>query len=362
MKKGIAPLIPIIVILALLLTAEYFIVSYLIRSEYIVARFLSESIVLSKADKVETYVRSFQSAVELSLLQACYNIKDHSSELWQDYDVSYVPKENDFKEMIVSNATYNLTEYLQDYVDFIANPDNNAEEIEIPDPTISGGNVNEFEDNYISIVFNKEVHFEVPEEIDNAFNPTASIKTKLKEVWDQTNDLIDNNDIGKKIHPEVKDDECTVADTLNDKVDQALTNFENEFDEDIKIDLERIGSVSNLQKIADCCQVTATVKVTMNDTSRKYPVYNKEMNGVSEEYLGLIYRVRTGNADVCSPTATTTTTTTTTSSSTTTTIEGLTCESRGGICIPKGICDIEPDLRCVASSDCTAPQCCCVVI
>jgi len=39
-----------------------------------------------------------------------------------------------------------------------------------------------------------------------------------------------------------------------------------------------------------------------------------------------------------------------------------TCNEIGGDCILKGICDLEPDLECVASPDCLAPKCCCVSI
>jgi len=39
-----------------------------------------------------------------------------------------------------------------------------------------------------------------------------------------------------------------------------------------------------------------------------------------------------------------------------------TCSNRGGNCLYRAICDAEPDLKCVASLDCTHPNCCCVEI
>ena len=47
---------------------------------------------------------------------------------------------------------------------------------------------------------------------------------------------------------------------------------------------------------------------------------------------------------------------------TTTTSPPESCDELGGNCIARGICDIEPDLGCISSSDCTGPNCCCVPI
>jgi len=41
-------------------------------------------------------------------------------------------------------------------------------------------------------------------------------------------------------------------------------------------------------------------------------------------------------------------------------IEYEDCDERGGTCLHRGICDIEPDLKCISSPGCTSPKCCCV--
>ena len=68
MNKGFGPFIPLIII-GVVLFVEFIVVSTLFKKENTEHRQLLEASLISKSDKVETYVRSFLRATDLSSLQ-----------------------------------------------------------------------------------------------------------------------------------------------------------------------------------------------------------------------------------------------------------------------------------------------------
>lgn len=306
MSKGAIGMIAFIIILGLILLVEYFVVSYLVRFEYVVGRFMSEVPVLSEADKVETYVRSFQGAVELSLLQGLYETKDQSQGLWYDYG-SNIPDLNTIEGIIIQKTEANVKQYLTEYVSFA---NNNAIEMELSDPSaISGGNIplDRWEDRSVSIEFSGIAFIgrKGDLEINREFHPSGRVRTQFKRVWDLTNNLIASDEIGNKTREKINgisENDCNMN-KAKSLVEEALKNEETTFNENeenknnkinIELILENIGVTPIfVDSTFSYCKVSATVKVTMEDEMYKYPVYDG--SGVIEDYLGLIYRIRTGN-------------------------------------------------------------------
>jgi hypothetical protein len=424
-SKGAIGIVAFIVILGLVLLVEYFIVTYFIRFDYIVGRFMSEAPILSEADKLETYVRSFQSAIELSLLQGIYDIKDQSQPLWYDYPNSQMPDENTIKNNIIDKTTPHANDYLTDYYDFARK---NAKDITITGSQIGGGEIKKWEDSSVSIEF-YDVTFTGKKgslNIVRTFKPTGRVRTQFKKVWDSTKNLISTDAIGVKIREKISsevtnENDCDPSNPTNviNKLNDVLKNYADEFNknDNIKIDLNLESS--EISPVLDggvfsYCKVIATVKIKMEDRTYKYPVYN--VTEVVEDYLGLIYRIKTGNEPYTVTTSTTTTTQTTTTmtvqcaggqgvcrtgsppanilcasycgklnsipvscdsdpacqadecccicqaittSSTTTTIQE-TCRSVGGRCLSNYYCD-QIGGQCIEQYDCSTTQCCCLI-
>lgn len=314
-SKGGIDIIVLVVILGVILVIEYFVVSYFVRFEFIVGRFLSEAPVLSEADKLETYVRSFQGAVELSLLQGIYDIKDQSQTLWYDYPNSQIPDENTIKNDIIEKTREHVNDYLNDYSDFARK---HAKDITIDLTLPNGGNIKKWEDSAVSIEFYDTTFTGKAGSlnIDRTFKPTGRVRTYFKRVWDLTKTLIASDTIGEKIREKISSDitnenDCN-ADNVNNKLNDVLKNYADEFNnnDNIKIDLNLESS--EFSPVSDggvfsYCKVSAIIKVKMEDNTYQYPVYN--ITGVIEDYLGLIYRIRTGNALIPTPITSTSTTT-----------------------------------------------------
>ena len=314
MSKGMVEILAFIVVLGIILLIEYFVVSYFVRFDFVVGRFMSEVPLLSEGDKIETYARSFQSAVELSLLQGIYDKKDWSQELWYDYPNSNIPTEDMIKESITTATKLHVEEYLTDYSEFAKNNG----KIDVPNPnirpdTINSGNLN-WDDSSVSIEFN-EIEFKREKDgliFDRIFKPSGRVRTEFKTVWDLTNDLISNDKIGIQVRDKVNsdintEDKCNDTNDVKNKINTAVEGYKTVFNSDnadknvqITLTIENYDvSPIYVSGNFDHCQVRITVKVIMevkdetDDKKYKYPVFDG--SGVIEDYLGLIYRIRTGN-------------------------------------------------------------------
>jgi hypothetical protein len=311
MSKGMIEILAFVIVLGIILLIEYFVVGYFVRFDFVVGRFLREAPLLSEGDKVETYVRSFQNAVELSLLQGIYDMKNQSQNLWFDYG-STMPDETTIKNWIIENTTVHVNEYLTDYSKFAKNNGNiNIQGTINPgklkwangDPPLTEG--------YVSIEFNDDIEFKREKDsltFDRTFKPSGTVRTEFETVWDLTNILISNDLIGENASDKVKteittSDQCTVnnvKDKLSDS-NGALYEFEQNFNNTHTNANEKIGIALTLEDVSDVdwvgsfnyCQFKITVKVVMEDNTHNYPVFNG--SAVIEDYLGLIYRIKTGN-------------------------------------------------------------------
>ena len=307
MRKGIIGWIGFFVAFAILLTLEYFYVSSWIRNEFIVGRFEKEAPLISEADKLETYARSFEDAVELSLLQACYDTKDQTSSLWYDYELK-VKEENILNEIKLKTIN-NAKEYLDSYKDFAGK---NAKEMKIPNSDeITDGEVG-WDTTGVNVSLNEIVfHAEIKDfSINKTFKPRAKLRSGLWNVWNASKYFMKNDVIGNSITDmKIKEDECNEA-TMEQKINDNLKKIKDDFNsnnEDVqikKLELEDIKTKKFENATGfRCCQVNVTVKVDMenqdkNDEKKyKFPVFNGSK--VIEDYLGFIYKIRTGNALEC---------------------------------------------------------------
>ena len=305
MKKGISPLIGLIVILGILLLVWYFVVSYYFRSVHTEEKVLVEMPLLTEGDKVETYVRSFQNAVELSLIQGCFEAGNQGNTLWGYYDQLRV-SESDFLDEIGRKTNENLRRYLEDYKNFAGQ---HAPEIELPEPSELSVSEVKWNNETVEIVFNK-INFSTSLrdfEITRIFNPKAKIRSRLNRTFELARFLIVNDYLGKQIEVDVFFDylfdnptKCDpeYVEDINDMIDDVVLPSMKERvnrdwsmlhpDENVQIvRLERIEDVEISKKDSDC-GVEVKVLVTIKDLNYLFLVWD---GGVREENLRLNFQV-----------------------------------------------------------------------
>jgi hypothetical protein len=117
-----------------------------------------------------------------------------------------------------------------------------------------------------------------------------------------------SDEIGNKAREKISTvittkDSCTVE-NVKSNVNTVLNQFQTDFNA-IYADNKKIEIVPTLDNDPEAspilnpddsfnhCQFNITVKVIMEDKTHKYPVYDGSK--IIEDYLGLIYRIRTGN-------------------------------------------------------------------
>jgi len=348
MRKGVHPIIPFAVVLGIVLVVEYFYVSYFVRSEFIVGRFLRETPIVSEADKLETYVRSFNTAVELSLIQACYESRDQTSSFWYDYTLDEDKQGEIFTE-IGSKSADNLRLYLGGYRDFA---NTNAEEIDIRGESALTNRETNWDDISVKVTFNP-ITFSVDLEsegikIDREFNPEARVKSKLKRSWDLSVGLMD--DLTQYLEElDLEEIECetnSVEELISSRIDDFIIQTEkddvDDLYENVKIDYTILQT--NLKWIGSntCCRINVEIELDGADENILYPVYDSGSSSLLETYLGFNLKGKTTNANICFE------------------APPQTCDDLGGNCIARGACRLWPDLVCKGAYGCYAPKCCCV--
>jgi hypothetical protein len=310
MKKGIAMIIPLIIILGLLLLGEYFVVGVYARKEYTLSRFFSEVKYISESDKIETYVRSFQDAVSLSLIQSCYDSSFRTNR-WQVYVApnSYqnmIESEINIRNSIANNAINNVKSYLSEYINFVQVPDNGAEELvlaesnlaNIKNPSVS------WDATTVTLMFDKITFRTTDNTYTRSFNPIASINTKMSKIQN-THAANFINQVNNGISSiSVAQTNCNINE-INSAVDGQLNTIKINFNNlnnanGIEVSgFKRSTTPTSVQWIAakSCCKFNVELAINITDISQKYVVYNGF--GVSEESLGFRFLIETGNANLC---------------------------------------------------------------
>jgi hypothetical protein len=322
MKRGIAMIIPLIIILGLLLLGEYFVVGVYARKEYTLSRFFSEVKYISESDKIETYVRSFQDAVALSLIQSCYDLSFRTNR-WQVYVApnSYqntIESETDIRNSIANNAITNVKNYLNEYIKFVQLKANSAEELvlaesdsaNIVNPSVS------WDDTTVTLMFDKIVFRTTDNAYTRSFNPTASINTKMSKIRETYAASFINGQPACSFNVNTATSSISIAQIncnvsgINSAVDNSIAsgklktakdcfNTENQANGVEVSGFKRTANPTDITWVAasSCCKFNVELAINMTDISTKYVIYNGA--GVSEESLGLRFLIETGNANLC---------------------------------------------------------------
>jgi len=313
MKKGIAMIIPLIIILGLLLLGEYFVVGVYARKEYTLSRFFTEVKYISESDKIETYVRSFQDAVSLSLIQTCYDACFRVSNQWQSYDSpsnSYqkiISTETDVTNSLAFNTISRVQAYLTDYINFVQNPENGATELTLANLNDIKNPVVDWELSTVTIKFD-EITFGTNPLVysptyTRKFNPTASINTKMKMIREKASGFIDSVNNGTSF-VSIDAASCNVN-GINNAVDTSISsgllktkkdnfNTDNQVNKIEVSGFKRSSTPTGISWDASnsCCKFNVMISINITDISSKYVVYTG--SGVAERNLGFGFFIETG--------------------------------------------------------------------
>jgi len=303
-----------IFVIMLLVLGIVFVLSTISSQEKITKKHLLEASLISESDIVETYARSFRSAVELSLTQAVYSsgtglaiLEDDFDSIyseekripyWQVYDSIYIPEyfetcevefegcedEIGFKEkmatLILRVSQSFIIDYFNAYKKFIYshnieigfsgsteviahNLDPESDIVEIIGGDLTFSKSTTVEDRVI--------------DIKKTFPVQAEIKTKFVKMLKKSHDLIVEENVDHKNQLE----ECVLGAT---KIDDAQTCL-NALADDLKEDLEE-----------DCIEEEECIKVDFKIEEFKY-------DPATYKRYAVIYvafqEIKTCDADVC---------------------------------------------------------------
>jgi len=304
-SKGLGP-IAILGACALILFFWYIYVAFFVRLEFPTSRFFKEIPIIGEYVKIETYVRSFGNAVQLSLIQGCYERKDQSSILWYDYGIK-VNSDQIFNGSIAPRIVELINGYLNEYREFASE---HGEEIYITGETsdhLTKAYIN-LTNEKIKVISEDELYFKGRVEnskFDRVYKPFAALPSKLKRVWDSIINLLENDEVGDEVENlNIEEDECNVS-FVTSKINEILEKVKSDFNtthssEKVQM-LELTLDNVEVQKIYGpegfkCCQINVTFKGDVEDLNYEYPVYD---GIIKEGNLGLIFKARSGNALVC---------------------------------------------------------------
>ena len=316
MKKGIGPAIAVLgIALLIIVLAVAFIAGSIWGRHHTEKKYLFEAGLISESDKVETYVRSFLRATDLSSLQSIYDsgrgaiILPYDSgwkyspayklPYWKIYDddlSTFIPPPsimvNKFKQRISWISSNYLQNYQSAYRDFA---ENSGFEIDIPDPTSNPiiVRVTDFsedgiktEGDLLSFHLNAEVE---DQEIDivRIFNPYSEIDVKLERIIEIAIDDV--------VEPDILDN-CIITEA-NDVDAQGCLNIEAS-------GLEAAPENSGIGFIFEIKDNDFTdpghwaiIRVLIYDISRDYTFYSFSSDSVELGSLGVNFLVKVGNED-----------------------------------------------------------------
>lgn len=259
--------------------------------------------------RIETYVRSFENAVQLSLIQGCYKEIDQSSILWSDYGKMEVTSDEIFNGSIAPRIKEIANDFLEKYRNFARD---HEEGIYIKGET--SDNLTKayisLTDDEIRVTFEDYLYFKGKiknSKFNRVYKPSAALPSKLKKVWDSIQDFLESDKVGKKIEElSIAENECNVSfveQKVKNKLKSARKDFNRDHDiENITMTMLNVVSV-RVKKVYDesgfeCCQINVTFRGGVFDKNYIYPVSPK-IGVINNSYLGLIFKARSGNADEC---------------------------------------------------------------
>jgi len=220
-NKGYGPLV-IIIALAIILIVEMIVISTAFQKEKVTHRYLLEASLISQSDKVETYIRSFQHATDLSFLQAIhdsglgsivlpYDYKTYS----QKYNLSYLqiynsqipPVEimkNKFRQKISWVSSCYLDDYYDAYQDFAE-----SSGFDMTFSNVCLLNVKEFTDSKFSVGGTEDMVFhrystadDQMIDITRSFKPYSELETKFVSMIEVAENMVNSDILGRCVRNE----------------------------------------------------------------------------------------------------------------------------------------------------------------
>jgi len=316
MNKGFGPFIPLIII-GVVLFVEFIVVSTLFKKENTEHRQLLEASLISKSDKVETYVRSFLRATDLSSLQGIdafgtgqiilpyeFDSTYHNTynmPYWQIYEELIPPKEvllNTARQKTAWVSSCYAENYFNSYQEFsdevtldgisILTTDSiNNDEIlvkqspDLPDlsATLSGDFGWGESKNEITII--------------RSFRPYSRIDTKFGKVVERAEDIVYGDLLGKLIRNEIYIHDIENLNEVRNKLDE-LANNPSLAEPDIKIIL-KIPRSNDYVYDSGTGNAAAIINVTIYDNSINYSFYDFPENKIMMRYLGVNFLAKVGD-------------------------------------------------------------------
>jgi len=278
-------------------------------------KYLFEAGLISESDKVETYVRSFLRATDLSSLQAIHDSGNEQIVLPYDFSSSGYPQYSDNYKMaywqifdeennkmplpeIMLNrirqevswiSTCYLNDYLKSFGDF---SQVSGFEMTIPDPDLSPVIAKATFDGQTIRVEGEETSFQRTAEVDEQeinivrrFNPYSNVETRLGEIIQLVWNIISNDQLGG----------CIKGTSDQTDAETRLTNLVDSLKAD-NPGIEFIFEILDFQ--APDSERRAIINVSIYDSSQDYAFYSFPNYNVGIDYLGVNFLAKVGDSGV----------------------------------------------------------------
>ncbi|MEM5790451.1 MAG: NosD domain-containing protein [Candidatus Aenigmatarchaeota archaeon] len=319
-KKGIGPAAAVIIVLGIIFLIELVIFSQHYYHGMQELRVLGESTLLLESSKLETWVRSFQKASELSLRESTL----HSGsglillpyELERNYSPSYLPywqiydepieicnkipggfacPEEIFKNYFNQKISLISLNYLKNYKKDFESLSNSFYEIDFhgsikPRININEGNV--LLQNYIPISFTRNFSDEKGNDvkITRQIFLTTYLYSNFEKIIKKAIYILENDYIGKCLANDSSLPVCYHKKYDKDDAKNALKRLEKNFEEkDVKVsfDLDFFGVLGQ--------NFFGVVNVSIFDNTSSFVTYDLLNNSMKLDFIGLRFAVKTGD-------------------------------------------------------------------
>jgi len=285
--------------LLMIVLAVAFVAATMFGKQHLERRYLVEVTLISESDKVETYVRSYQKATLLSLIQAIYDTgkgqvilesdfdsiydKRYNMSYWQIHDSKFAPTYEEIGNSTSRVANAYMIDYLEKYRDFSMStfPMGFSDPSELRTNTSILGEGNVSMQAY-PITFSRTTVVEDQEiNIDRVFIPYAEVKTKLKIILDNATDIVENDELGK----------CVKGST-EDLAKQCLKNLASEYEqEDIKVELKLMPNSFK----DDGEKQSGLINVSIYENVTNHTLYGYLDDSIDIRTFGVFFLAKVGN-------------------------------------------------------------------
>ena len=310
MKKGIAPVIIGFILIMLIVFGVIVAFATNASRAGLTRKHLFEASLISESDKVETYARSFLRATDLSLIQSTHNVgngeiimpydlnsyysKTYNLPFWQissdsKNDILIPPKEilyNKFRQEISWTTSCYLKNYFDAYKIFASQEGFIFSGTPIAKVDILSNDSIRVQTDDVSIHRTSVVE-ERKIEINKMFKPFSEILTKFGNVTDKTEELINDDEIGKCIRNEIGI--CSHDKTKRDETQNALNSLASSLSTN---NITYIFTVLNFKVSGSGGEIEdVVVNVSIFDNITNYTVYSLNDDRAIIGYLGVEFLV-----------------------------------------------------------------------